>query len=430
MLLFSYDNVTDNAVTTSSPLWVPENHLTGLPPREQLGGLPIAGPPINGPPFGGPQMDASTGVSTVRKIRIALSVILMVLGGTGNILTILVMRREKFKSQSLCVMFIALALADTFWLTYMPTLELYELIVGSELHALNSAACKITYYLIWVNNSLGNWLLMGITIERTIAILIPHKYRIICTKSNEIIILVALLIACLVYNCHGLFTFELQKRGPVAVICFAAPKHQWFYLNGAKNIMNLALVNVIPFAVILIGNILIIVSVVRSNNNLNKTKSAGSQNRREKQANRMVGMLCSISAAFICLTLPIMVHLALPKTPIEMKAALSYDNPVYLVVHVLKTLHHAINFILYICSGEVFRNELLIMLGVRSKPQTASFRIATAARAAAAVHASKHGVSAEDLIKGGPCESITDVSKENDSLPSTSKSSFDRESTN
>ncbi len=57
----------------------------------------------------------------------------MILGITGNILTVLVLRQRKFRNQNMRMLFVALAVVDTFWLIFMPSIDIYEVISKEQL---------------------------------------------------------------------------------------------------------------------------------------------------------------------------------------------------------------------------------------------------------------------------------------------------------
>ena len=123
--------------------------------------------------------------------------IIIAVGIPGNILTIIVMRKKKFRAQNLSILFIALSLSDTFWLLFLPLKDIYEILTGTNIQNLTVISCKLVTTIIWIFSMMSNWILVAITLERALCILIPHRYKDLCNRTREKILL--LLIIAIVF---------------------------------------------------------------------------------------------------------------------------------------------------------------------------------------------------------------------------------------
>ena len=312
--------------------------------------------PANG--FGPPLTDS--GITLVRKLRLTLQILLILIGCPGNIMTIVVMRTRKFRSMNMSILFIALAVSDTLYLLYMPAREVYELITGELLKNTGEFPCKFVVYFVWILYSLSSWLLVAFSLERSLAIILPVTYQTFCSRSREILLVIAIVMTILGYNAYALVTLTLRKLGPITV-CAAGPQYEWFYYN-MKHPFDLLVQNFIPFALILFANVAIIIKVRMSDKNL---KALGNKSdKRSQKSNHMTGMLLSISFAFLVLTLPIKLHVSIANTQEKIVKALDFDNVTHLIVYSLNALNHSINFYLYLMTGEAFKQEVLRILGL------------------------------------------------------------------
>ena len=157
-------------------------------------------------------------LSLFLQLRLTFQMIIIAVGIPGNILTIIVMRKKKFRAQNLSILFIALSLSDTFWLLFLPLKDIYEILTGTNIQNLTVISCKLVTTIIWIFSMMSNWILVAITLERALCILIPHRYKVLCNRTREKILLLLIIAIVFAYAAHGLVTLGLRKFGP-RVVC-------------------------------------------------------------------------------------------------------------------------------------------------------------------------------------------------------------------
>ena len=301
-------------------------------------------------------------LSLFLQLRLTFQMIIIAVGIPGNILTIIVMRKKKFRAQNLSILFIALSLSDTFWLLFLPLKDIYEILTGTNIQNLTAISCKLVTTIIWIFSMMSNWILVGITLERALCILIPHRYKVLCNKTRERILLLLIIAIVFAYAAHGLVTLGLRKFGP-RVVCTGLEEYDWFYIN-LKDQLQVALMSLVPFIFIFVCNLAIIVSVKRANLKRKETLFHKSSNT-DTQTNTMVGMLLSITFAFIFLQAPLAGYLISLKSAEEIVKFIQFDTPGTLTAYVMNSLSYSINFYLYIITGTIFRQEVMIIIGCR-----------------------------------------------------------------
>ena len=301
-------------------------------------------------------------LSLFLQLRLTFQMIIIAVGIPGNILTIIVTRKKKFRAQNLSILFIALSLSDTFWLLFLPLKDIYEILTGTNIQNLTVISCKLVTTIIWIFSMMSNWILVAITLERALCILIPHRYKVLCNRTREKILLLLIIAIVFAYAVHGLVTLGLRKFGP-RVVCTGLEEYDWFYIN-LKDQLQVALMSFVPFTFIFICNLAIIVSVKRADFKRKETLFHKSSNT-DTQTNTMVGMLLSITFAFIFLQGPLAGYLISLKSAEEIVKFIQFDTPGTLTTYVMNSLSYSINFYLYIITGTIFRQEVMIIIGCR-----------------------------------------------------------------
>ena len=107
---------------------------------------------------------------------IALRTIALVIGIPGNILAILVMKRKNLILQNISLYFIALAISDLTYLICPNSVYTFSVIfnVLPEINA-NGNYCKINKFFNNTIPQISSYLLVIISVERTLAVIYPHK---------------------------------------------------------------------------------------------------------------------------------------------------------------------------------------------------------------------------------------------------------------
>ena len=204
-------------------------------------------------------------------------------------------------------------------------------------------------YVMW----LPSWCLAGITLEQVVAVLHPHKIQIWVTKTKVGIYLglTTLLVLPNVY-----YAFVAEYIPPIGGFCLSIVPHHTYILT----LCDLILGSIVPFIVILTGNIIIIMTVVKQRGRMSGSCHQGSN----PQTFQLTITLIAVSVAYIVLTLPAKLSAHLMNASISIN-----DSWDYLLVKVVQSslewlsyVNSGINFWLYCMTGTQFREKFVKLL--------------------------------------------------------------------
>ena len=282
-----------------------------------------------------------------------ISSLIVGIGIIGNILSLCVLTRKKFRKLSVSVYLRGLAVSDFFTLLVSNTfLYFLEKTAGNYMRDSQGWACKI---FIWLHLSLpwvSSWLLVCISVERVIVVYIPHKAKKLCTSTKAYIVTSLIYLLFLIGNIHVFFKYDIH-----AGYCNLVDKIYNVALGGVA----IALYSILPALVIIICNLVIVCTLMkmsRAQKTMSHDKSASHNNK------NLTVMLVINCIFFLILTSPFNI-------------ILMFIDQVAINVHIiyalyeLSSLNHTINFILYIICGSLFRKELFCMLTC-AKPEPVS----------------------------------------------------------
>lgn len=292
--------------------------------------------------------------------------IVIIAGTFGNMLTIIAVTGRKITSFT--VYLVALAVADTLVL-YTQTFNLWlENILKIELKEKADILCKLHYFFIFLCPQISSWLVMCLTIERTICTFFSNKIRQFPGPRVGFTVVGLILFILCALNTHSIYGRILVSTENVTVCTFTDGVYQQFYYK-YWTIINFLTYFVLPIIVIIFGNTLTSVKVYRSLKSVTSTLSSVSKT----NTRHVFLMTLLVSVAFVVLVTPL--PLLFIFNPVD-----TMEFPAAIFVH-MTSLNHAINFFLYVLSGRRFREDLktsIRHLGFRFKRSTTSLAISDA----------------------------------------------------
>lgn len=260
-----------------------------------------------------------------------------------------------------------LAVIDTLALYTRFPLSL-RLVSGWKLDAATDLSCRIYWYLHFVISCLSSWLLVFITCERVVAISKPHKAKLVFTRRNAFIICVCVLISLIILNGPVLW-------GQQAVTDFLFDADDVHFVTSdscrlcclMENTLIIAVIAMVtvllPFSIILMGNIIIIVYLITANK---KRQSMLSSTKAKEDFNKLISLtktLVSVTFTYLILTLPFLVY------SLVLVRSVGYFGDAYFwnaITLSLFNINNSINFLLYCFGGKNFREEFLKMFVCKS----------------------------------------------------------------
>jgi len=293
-------------------------------------------------------------------------VVILVIGLVGNTLSIVIMSRPSFRETTTRLYFQALAVSDLAFLIAVLLPRYVSLFFETKVWDVNNWLCKSHIFLSYWLMHLSAWYLVGVTIERLIAVHVPHKVKQWVTGTKVWIYLVSVTLVMTGLNIHLVFTVELV---PIGNDKFACPSIQSFsfYNNIIFPYVDLVFYMCIPTAVIISGNISIVWRILDARQSTSQMTNA--QTVQKYKLSQMTITLMAVTMIFVLLNGPVLVLTLLQSgwlnvevvigTEASLKAAkLSLGNTVSVLVMFLNS---SINFLLYCLSGPRFRAEVKIM---------------------------------------------------------------------
>ncbi len=294
-------------------------------------------------------LDTGTGleIALVVKYYIALIRIsvLYPLGVIGSVLTILVVCHSKLGRNSFTFYLLVLAVSDGLRLIFA-FIQIIPFVIQWPRPRL---LCKMTYFMNYFTSVLSDITVMTVSIERAIAVVIPHKVKLILSLKRVIFVIIIFIVGDVLANIHILFTIDSNGFGGCATVLVYIHISQFFFVITM-------LIFTVCVAVNMICTILIIYSLRRRS-----IQFAGSYSGRDNKETQITFMLVSISLLYLVSTLPLLVRYfyaffiskkgqGAPVDSVRMISILLNQTTL-----LLKDIGHVGNFYIYCMSASIFR---------------------------------------------------------------------------
>ena len=301
--------------------------------------------------------------------------VLFALGTFGNVMAMLVLRRLNMTTRrsAMPVYLTALAMSDT-CLLYTGLLRHWLLHVFQlDVRVLHPVVCKVHTWLVYSLIILSAWLLSFMTMDRAVSVWRPHHVSLWCTRTKAVSVVISIAVVSLLINCHLLYGVDIVVRmeddygfgnGTARSHCDVHNDGYLAFFDLVWSWVDLTLASLLPFALLLLGNCLILWKVTLS---VRAARYLGSTNpndvsQRQRKTSSMTVTLVALSIIFFLTTSPICVFNVIEhyvsngvETDVRTDARLSLT---WAVVNMLMYTNSAINFYLYCLSGAKFRQEL------------------------------------------------------------------------
>ena len=269
-------------------------------------------------------------------------------GIVGNVLTLITVLNKRCKKTSFIVVIAALAITDTIVLISAP---LYAMMRSSAVFL-----CKLLTFCLYASRHISVWLVAVLTLERTFTVYWPIKVNSVCVPKTGFIVVAVAIATLLATDAHLLFgnTFIiLENKTECGFKNTAFENFYIFYFPW----IDLTIGLILPAIVIVASNSAILVRVFNSTSALTTNTQADRMNKNR----HLLRMALLVSTAFLVLYLPRLIY-KVSRPYIYKDTSLNRINEtdanMSAVVSNLVLLNHGINFMLYIFSGNRFRNEL------------------------------------------------------------------------
>ena len=298
-------------------------------------------------------------VVTIRYVKFYVFSIILPLGLIANVLSLVVFGASHLKKTSTGHYLIALAVADTmylsgeFFLWFSHYIE-NDFMIHGYVHQIDWI-CKSVYYLRYCGRLLSAWLTVVITIERFIAIGYPFHVSMFSTPNRAKVLLIVLCAICLGAGSFPLYTLNSVTFPDGNSWCIPFDRRE-LYSTMFRVVLTFGEL-VIPSAIVFIFTALILwkLSQSRRLRRESVTVSRGTASRRTQEA-QITATLLAIAISFLILRLPQILFYYL--NDLEQGTNLVYLRA-YEISYTFFAINYCTNFVYYCAFGRAFRIEFL-----------------------------------------------------------------------
>ncbi len=286
------------------------------------------------------------------------------IGFAANIFSFLVMSMKHNRHLSTCIYMMTIAVSDNVKLYSVFHVWLVEYF---HLQNYSSWLCKVRIFVGLLAGMFGAFQIVLMTLDKVIAVKLPHRAKSICTAKRAKLLSIINLILSVIFN---LPILNLTEQSGNTRFCIRFAKKGWYVT--VYSFIHIVVNPMIPFALLFMMNIIIIKTVWQS-----------ARLRRSQQENsvntQITLMLILVSVMFILLLLPMEVgslHQRIAERPNTPKADATFILIFNITFHVAN-INYGINFFLYLLSGSKFRKDFRkIFFCQRKPPRQNSFQVA------------------------------------------------------
>ena len=310
------------------------------------------------------------------KLSLYSCLLFVVIGVIGNVLSMIVFTNKDMRGTSSNIYLLALAISDTLYLIcvffvdilknikcfYFPTINL-------DIINRSSIICQMSQYFSDFFSDYSTCLILVFTIDRLIAVYLPMRFKELCTlrRARVVCICVFMVVAIAIAPYHFMYMGLYTQDGYFYYFCSIKSKdyEKRFMI---MYISESLLFRIIPVIGIAILNVFIIVRVTKISRDHQRMRSSSCRhNKRTKKDEKnlqLTIMLILVSTSYVLLYIPVLVtfvidylerHAVIHVSPDHMLMAENYTRALYV-------FGFAINFFLYTISGQVFREQLQLIL--------------------------------------------------------------------
>ena len=266
---------------------------------------------------------------------------------------------------STCVYMSIIAINDNIVLT----LAFHKWFVENVVAGHSKWLCKAKLFSVHVFACYGAFQIVLMTLDKVIAIKLPHRSASICTaKRARLLSLINFIIVIILYLPILDFSNTNERQND----CIRYAKDGWYVT--AYSYFAIVVNPLLPIALLFVMNIIIIMAVWESQRLRQDAKTGQQHSRNRTTEIQLTIMLILVSSMFIILLLPFeswTIYLRVSekfKTPREFARFTFIFN----IVYELYMINYGINFYLYLVSGRKFRADLISLFKRKPVSQNSS----------------------------------------------------------
>ncbi|XP_076435750.1 type-1 angiotensin II receptor A-like [Babylonia areolata] len=290
--------------------------------------------------------------------------IILLLGNFGNIMTIIIMHRQRSEEAVINLYFTALAVLDLISLDVYLLGDWVGITFGYFIHHHYNVLCKIHSWSIGCS-TIGGWFLVCLTTQRALSVVWPHRVNSLCTRRLVTGLILGMTATIALIYSHYLYGFHLryfEDTGEFMCTIVLGPYQQFVY--EVFTYIDLVLYSVLPFTCIFAANSVLVWKLRATIREIrHKVAEKESFAAREKAASSVTLTIILVSVAYVVLTLPVAVYF-ISLYIYDPSAVMSVEDRAVseltrAVTFMMMFANSAVNFYLYCLTGAKFRKEFL-----------------------------------------------------------------------
>lgn len=302
------------------------------------------------------------------------------IGIITNTLSIYVFtRRALFEKTMMGFYYTNIAVWNVFTLVYQLFVMQYQNLFGFDLYAASEASCKIIYLFRRSIRHIPGSIECMLTLDRFFDVYYPTRFHKII--KNKKIVFCFILFVFLVLNIISIenlfyyiqYTYTNKTTGNRTVLSVSKKCTATRAISNACDLITTLIRTHIPFIIMITLNLLISRRLYKSKSNLGGSSKRPDARKKENQFTRTVLLF---NFTFLAFNLPLSIiyimkitysYISITPTRISVLIQFAYD-----MVYMLATALYACFFFVSLAFNKLFRVELLIILGIRTRSDMAS----------------------------------------------------------
>ncbi|XP_076446318.1 G-protein coupled receptor 39-like [Babylonia areolata] len=234
--------------------------------------------------------------------------VILLAGGFGNVATVFVMSRVKkcYPSQQVFYL-IALAVVDFLLLCIGALHEWVIDVFDVDVAERHTVVCKLHTWLLYALGTMSAWLVTCVTVQRTIAISLPHRARTMFTVRRTRMAVAAVVLTSSALHFHMVVSMETDPKYG----CIGRSVQYEDFFFGVWTWVDMCMSSILPFLCLIVCDVMLSMSLFKATSIRSPTiqsirrSSTQHNNDQRKAAFKTTVMILALSITFIVLTLPV-----------------------------------------------------------------------------------------------------------------------------
>nr|ACF75476.1 GPCR [Adineta vaga] len=304
------------------------------------------------------QVKTSRHLFVIRCLSI-YALVLIIVGTTGNLLTIIVSLRRQLRRFVTVRYLIFVSICDIISLYGWNLNNFYKFHVSpnqSNIEDISLVHCRVISFMTFFSIHQFFSSFRRMFIDRALNLYWPKWKQIYGRIRYTKYYIIFLTSICLTMNSHVLFLNGYHESSG-RVTCYSTSSNPG-YIYPQWERVHLVVYNLCPFAIMFICNTYIIFVTVRSSRTQNDSRLAKVPRKSAERYRQFTALLILVTFAFVVLTLPACIYFVFFRNYFVSRTQRSYRYMIQVLLNSIQFTSHGINFFLYCFSAKSFRHEL------------------------------------------------------------------------